>query len=88
LVIMTEGASIELGDLPAELVAGSDAARRAIRAGGTLAEAIARVEREMILRAMSRTGGVKSAVADALGISRVTLDKKLELYAIDWSKKR
>jgi DNA-binding NtrC family response regulator len=84
---MSEQASIGLGDLPADLLAGSDVARSAIAVGDTLADAVARVEREMIVRAMARTGGVKSAVADALGISRVTLDAKLKLYGIAWTKR-
>jgi DNA-binding NtrC family response regulator len=86
-VIMCEGPVIGLGDLPSDLLAGSDIARTAIAVGDTLADAVARVEREMIVRAMARTGGVKSAVADALGISRVTLDAKLKAYGIAWSKR-
>jgi DNA-binding NtrC family response regulator/GAF domain-containing protein len=81
-VIMSEGSRIGLGDLPADLLAGSDVAKTAIASGDTLAEAVARVEREMILRAWVRTAGVKSAVADALGISRVTLDAKLKLHGL------
>lgn len=86
-VIMSESTGIGLGDLPADLLAGSEVAKTAIAAGDTLAEAVARVEREMIVRAMVRTGGVKTAVADALGISRVTLDAKLKLHGIPWKQK-
>jgi DNA-binding NtrC family response regulator len=78
---------IGLGDLPSDLLAGSDVARTSIASGDTLADAVARVEREMIVRAMARTGAVKSAVADALGISRVTLDAKLKTHGIVWPKK-
>jgi hypothetical protein len=31
---------------------------------------------------------VKSAVADALGISRVTLDAKLKAHGIEWDRKK
>jgi DNA-binding NtrC family response regulator len=31
---------------------------------------------------------VKSAVADALGISRVTLDAKLKAHAIEWASRK
>jgi DNA-binding NtrC family response regulator len=86
LVILADEEEIGLASLPADLLAGSDVARRAIEKGDTLAEAIARVEREMILRALARTGGVKSAVADALGISRVTLDAKLKAHQIEWPR--
>ncbi|MCK6546622.1 sigma 54-interacting transcriptional regulator [Myxococcota bacterium] len=87
LVILGDGPTIRFEDLPTELVAGSDLVRRALTSGDTLAETIARVERELVVRALARTGGVKSAVADALGISRVTLDAKLKLYGIEWKKR-
>ncbi len=87
LIIMANEGRIELGDLPPELVAGRAVAQRKVRSGGTLAEAVGEVEKEMILRAMARTGAVKSAVADALGISRVTLDAKLKVHGIAWPKK-
>jgi Nif-specific regulatory protein len=88
LVLMTDGPSIGLGDLPHDLFLGPEATKRAIGEGETLEEAIRRVEKELILRQMARTGGVKSAVADALGISRVTLDAKLKAYGIAWAKGR
>ncbi len=88
LVILSEEDEIGLKDLPADLLAGRAVARAAIQRAGTLAEAVAEVEREMILRAMARTGGVKSAVADALGISRVTLDAKLRTHGIGWNTRK
>jgi Nif-specific regulatory protein len=87
-ILMSDAGEIGLGDLPHDLFAGSEAARRAIGEGETLEEAIQRVEKELILRQMARTGGVKSAVADALGISRVTLDAKLKALGIAWTKGR
>jgi DNA-binding NtrC family response regulator len=86
LAIMTEGPTITLGDLPPDLLAGSDLADRAIASAESLESAVAKLEREMILRAMTRTGGVKSAAAHALGISRVTLDAKIKAHAIEWKK--
>ncbi|CAN0546647.1 unnamed protein product [Laminaria digitata] len=65
---------------------GADAARRAVSQGDSLAEAVGRLEREMILRCMARTGGNKSATAEALGISRVTLDAKLRNHGMTWKR--
>jgi DNA-binding NtrC family response regulator len=87
LVMLSEGPSIGLADLPPDLLAAS-AARDATTSGDTLEAAVGRVEREMILRALARTKANKSATADALGISRVTLDKKLEVHGIEWPKRR
>ncbi|MCP3140239.1 sigma 54-interacting transcriptional regulator [Pyxidicoccus xibeiensis] len=50
---------------------------------GTLAEALKAVEREQVTLALRKARGVKSAAAEALGISRPTLDRKLEEYGID-----
>jgi DNA-binding NtrC family response regulator len=88
LMILAEGDEISLADLPSDLLAGRAVAKAAIHRAGTLAEAVAEVEREMILLAMHRTSGVKSAVADALGISRVTLDAKLKAHAIEWASRK
>lgn len=86
LVIMAEGTTLGLEDLPLQMWSGSDAALRAVHQGQSLAEAVARLEREMILRCMARTGGVKAATAEALGISRVTLDAKLKTHGIPWRR--
>jgi transcriptional regulator with PAS, ATPase and Fis domain len=50
---------------------------------GTLAEAVARLERASIASALRRARGVKSHAARLLGISRPTLDKKIGEMAID-----
>ncbi len=86
LVILSEGDTITPADLPLDLWTGGDVAAAATARADTLQEAVERLERAMILRAIARTGAVKTAVADALGISRVTLDKKLKRLAIDWPR--
>jgi len=40
------------------------------------------LEREQIVLALKRAQGVKVAAAEALGISRPTLDRKIEEYDI------
>jgi DNA-binding NtrC family response regulator len=55
-------------------------------AEGTLAQKLAVVEREAIVRALKAARGVKSAAAEALDISRPTLDRKLAEYEIDLFK--
>ena len=41
------------------------------------------MEREHIVLALKRAKGVKSAAAEALGISRPTLDRKIDEYGIN-----
>ena len=83
LVLKTDDSEVGLADLPPELVAPSESP--AAPAGRrTLGELIAALEREQIALAMKRARGVKAQAAEALGIARPTLDRKLEEYKIDW----
>ena len=87
LVLKSDDSEVTLGDLPAELVAPT-AGGPAPEGNRTLAQLIAALEREQIHLAMKRARGVKAQAAEALGISRPTLDRKLEEYGIDWLAER
>ncbi len=86
LVLKAGSGPVELADLPPEVLApeplpaGSSVKPDAAR---TLADLVRTLEREQIALALKRAKGVKSAAAEALGISRPTLDRKIEEYAID-----
>jgi DNA-binding NtrC family response regulator len=77
LLVLHDGGVVELDDLPPEM-----RAMQGRPAPGTLADAIAQLERERIAATLAANGGNKSATARALGISRPTLDKKLRDYEI------
>jgi DNA-binding NtrC family response regulator len=77
LLVLYDGGVVEVDDLPPELRAQAGRA-----APGTLADAIATLEREQIAAAIEAHRGNKAATARALGISRPTLDKKLRDYGI------
>ena len=81
LVLKVDEGPLDVGDLPPEVVVSRQATPRP---NATLAELVAALEREQIVRAMKRFRGVKVQAAEALGISRPTLDRKLTEYAIDW----
>jgi transcriptional regulator with PAS, ATPase and Fis domain len=89
LVLKGPGELIGLLDLPPEVVApepragNSERGNAAPAAGVSLAEVVRKVEREHIVLALKRAQGVKSAAAEALGISRPTLDRKIEEYGIN-----
>ena len=53
---------------------------------GSLPEAVARIEIEMISRAMQATGGNRAQAADRLGIRRQLLYHKLARYGLDVSQ--
>jgi transcriptional regulator with PAS, ATPase and Fis domain len=82
LVLRTGPGPIGLPELPPEVLA--PAPGDAASGSGTLGELVKSLEREQILLALKRTRGVKVAAAEALGISRPTLDRKLEEYALRW----
>jgi two-component system response regulator HydG len=87
LVLKSDDSEVTLSDLPPELLAPT-AGGAAPEGNRTLAQLIAALEREQIHLAMKRARGVKAQAAEALGISRPTLDRKLEEYGIDWLAER
>ncbi len=72
-------------DEPLQIPSGSRASSPSIPSelAETLAEAVARLERVRIAEALHVAHGKKAEAARILGISRPTLDKKLEQYQID-----
>jgi DNA-binding NtrC family response regulator len=77
VVLQREEGPIGLPDLPIEILSPRDSL-----AGSTLAERIRALEKEQIALALLRAGGKKVAAAEALGISRPTLDRKIEEYGL------
>jgi DNA-binding NtrC family response regulator len=55
---------------------------------GTMPEAVARLEREMIVRALAATEGNRTQAAQGLGIRRQLLHEKIGRYGLDSSAKR
>ena len=56
--------------------------------GGTLPDAVEALERRMIASALSRSKGNKTRAAEALGISRRNLIRKVQAYDLDPKKKK
>ncbi|HYH97751.1 MAG TPA: sigma 54-interacting transcriptional regulator [Hyalangium sp.] len=89
LVLKGPGELIGLLDLPPEVVAPEprtgpgERGNASPTSGVPLAEVVQKVEREHIVLALRRAQGVKSAAAEALGISRPTLDRKIDEYGIN-----
>ncbi|KPJ75195.1 MAG: chemotaxis protein CheY [Planctomycetes bacterium DG_20] len=86
-VILTKNATIAVEDLPDNVRSLADAQ------GGDgdgrilpLKTALERPEREIILRALRTFGGSRHATADALGINRTTLYKKMKRYSIEMAE--
>ena len=85
MVVLAAGETLTLDDVPAEILAPTAPAAPA-EAAATAAPAptasLADVEKAQILAALKAAGGNKTAAADALGISRRTLHRKLREWGM------
>jgi TyrR family helix-turn-helix protein len=84
LVVMSETESIDVADLPAQVVGSAQAAMpedmdwpEAI----TLQEALETVERNLLTRARDRYRS-QSRIADVLGVNQSTIARKLKRYGL------
>jgi two-component system response regulator HydG len=81
-VAIARGRSIELADLPEELVEPRQADPRIAAADGSVAAARERAEREMIIATLARNHGEVAATARELQISRTTLWRLMKKHQI------
>jgi len=81
-VILTKSPTIGPGDLPEEVRA-PKAADAGNGHGLPLKQALRMPEKELILRALKAHHGSRHATAQALGINRTTLYKKMKRYGIE-----
>jgi two-component system, NtrC family, nitrogen regulation response regulator NtrX len=82
LVIMTPGPSIDLGDLPDAVTTPTDAGGEA----PTLDEARRSFEREFLVARLAEHGWNISRTAEAIGIARESLSRKIKSYGIEVEK--
>jgi two-component system nitrogen regulation response regulator NtrX len=88
LVLMTPGEAIDVGDLPAQIGASErDKSARGASAD-TLAHARGVFEREWLLERLSQYGWNISRTADAVGLARESLSRKLKSLKIDVDAER
>ncbi|MFL5320000.1 MAG: sigma 54-interacting transcriptional regulator [Myxococcaceae bacterium] len=96
LAVLYAGSEVSALRLPPEVQEGRPATPAATetiaqgvqRAGKTLADMISRLERDAISEALREARGKKIKAAALLGISRPTLDKKIEDYGLTVEKIR
>jgi len=82
--VLSGGEVIDVPNLPDTLRAGGGTGgERAAEEVLPLREAVADLERRMIVRALERAGGNRSEAARQLGIGRPLLYAKMELYGLD-----
>ncbi|MCA9613533.1 MAG: sigma-54-dependent Fis family transcriptional regulator, partial [Myxococcales bacterium] len=83
-VVLAEGDEIQEGDLPERLHAPSDPAKVFLASGDlSIKRMQSFMERELIARALQKTGGNKTAAAKLLEISHRALLYKVKDYGLD-----
>jgi DNA-binding NtrC family response regulator len=83
LALVYAGAEVHTLRLPPEIQEGAVPSQPR-----SLQQLVERLERDAIAEALQAAGGKKVRAAERLGISRPTLDKKIEEYAIPVDKSR
>jgi two-component system, NtrC family, response regulator HydG len=81
-LVFAEGNAIGVGALPAALQGPSDEERLAVPKEMALPEILDDLERQLILKAFKKAGGVKTETARLLGIKTSALYYKLDKYRI------
>jgi two-component system response regulator HydG len=81
-LVFAEGAEIDLGSLPGTLRGGAENTLAVPTGEMSLPEILEDLERQLILRAYEKSGGVKTETARLLGIKTSALYYKLEKYGI------
>jgi DNA-binding NtrC family response regulator len=84
-VLLGKGDMITLDDLPSTVVAAAPLAAHAM-AGHTLKQALAAPERQIILEALEANQWNRHLTAEALGINRTTLYKKMKRLGLEESR--
>jgi len=81
--VLAREPTIRIADLPSDLHGRQTDREPAAPSSLVLAEALARTEKEVILKALNKAGGVKQEAAELLGISRKNLWEKMKFHAIN-----
>jgi DNA-binding NtrC family response regulator len=81
-MVLGDGATLDLDDLPPELLRAAPMAPAGAPPDARLVRPLAELEREAIMAALAATDGNKARAAALLGIDRTTLYRKLKDYAL------
>jgi len=86
-VALCDGKRVEVADLPDDVVGGESTRKMGMvslpEEGCKLDEVLAEVERHLILQALSRTGSVRTAAAEVLGVTFRSLRYRMSKLAIE-----
>jgi len=78
--VLTQDQLIKVDDLPADLLEANGF--KDANESYLMSEAVAKTEKQLLLKALAQTKGKKGEAADLLGISRKNLWEKMKLYGV------
>ena len=82
-VVLGRGNALTLQDLPLNLrESKAEIPREELREGTSLPETLENLERQLVLRALERSGGIQTRAAEELGINERVLRYKMKKYKI------
>ena len=82
-VVLCRGNALTLQDLPLNLrESKAEIPRGELREGTSLPETLENLERQLVLRALERSGGIQTRAAEELGINERVLRYKMKKYKI------
>ena len=83
MMVVAKGEILDVEDLPPDIRGNEERPRTQTKdLKGMTRESAGLAERKLILDALSKTGGNVTQAARSLGISRVTLQKKMKMYKL------
>lgn len=80
IIVVAKGDTLDVQDLPPEILGKEEPRASALDLKDIMRESAGLAEKKLILDALTKSGGNVTQAAQALGISRVTLQKKMKLY--------
>jgi transcriptional regulator with PAS, ATPase and Fis domain len=89
MVLIAKGELLDVADLPREIRGGESEARATPKGlKGIARESSALIEKKAIVDALAKTGGNVTRAAQALGVSRATLQNKMKAYGLRSGNKK
>ena len=80
MIVVTKGDTLDVEDLPSEILGKEEFSKKAVDLKDITRGSAGLAEKKLIVDALDKSGGNVTLAARSLGVSRVTLQKKMKIY--------